>query len=490
MGANLVGRKIADRYQIDAFVGAGAMGEVYRARQLALGTTVAIKVMHPHLANEPTFAARFLREAKAASRIDHPSSIRVLDFGEEEGGLFYMVMEMLEGTTLDAVLEKEGTLPVARIVRIASQVLAALAVAHDKGVIHRDLKPANIMLLDGDDDDGEAVRDRVKVCDFGVARLTDVQGERSVTAEGLVIGTPEYMSPEQARGESLDARSDIYAMGVLLFQLMTGSVPFDSETPLGTALMHVNDEPTRPTMLNPRVDARLEEICLKAMKKRPEERYASARELRAALLGLLGDDAPVSGLRAQLAPRRQRLGWAVWAVGLGAVAISGSVILRDRDARPVADAPVGVATLTSAAAPPAMPKTAEPAGAIPAPEPTTAAAAEPEPAATPDESAPPVRHARKSPQPRPRRPHAPPRGGASARDVADPAGPDAPKVDGKSAAPNAPKSPAGKVDAPKADAPKADAPKADAPKAEPKPAKDPAPLPDFPVPPSEPPPLP
>ncbi|MCA9982606.1 MAG: serine/threonine protein kinase, partial [Anaerolineales bacterium] len=177
-------------------------------------------------ANEPTFAARFLREAKAASRIDHPSSIRVLDFGEEEGGLFYMVMEMLEGTTLDAVLEKEGTLPVARIVRIASQVLAALAVAHDKGVIHRDLKPANIMLLDGDDDDGEAVRDRVKVCDFGVARLTDVQGERSVTAEGLVIGTPAYMPPEQARGEEVDARADVYALGAILYHVLAGMVPY------------------------------------------------------------------------------------------------------------------------------------------------------------------------------------------------------------------------------------------------------------------------
>jgi eukaryotic-like serine/threonine-protein kinase len=489
MPSNLVGRKIADRYQIDAFVGAGAMGEVYRARQLALGTTVAIKVMHPHLAKEPTFAARFLREAKAASRIDHPSSIRVLDFGEDDGGLFYMVMEMLEGTTLDAVLEKEGTLPVARIVRIASQVLAALAVAHDKGVIHRDLKPANIMLLDGDDDDGEVVRDRVKVCDFGVARLMDAHGERSVTAEGLVIGTPEYMSPEQARGESLDARSDIYAMGVLLFQLMTGSVPFDSETPLGTALMHVNDEPTRPTILNPRVDARLEEICLKAMKKRPEERYATARDLRVALLGLLGEDAsPVSGLRAQLAPRRQRLGWAVWAVGLGALAVSGSVILRDHDARPPAEAPSGVATLTSGAVAPVTTKAAEPVGAVPAPEPT-AAASEPEPAATAEESAPPVRHARKTAQPRPRRPHAPSRAGA-AREPADPLAPDAPAPEAKPAAkPEAQPASAPKPE-PKAPATKPEGKPAEAPKAEAKPAKEPAPLPDFPVPPSEPPPLP
>jgi serine/threonine-protein kinase len=286
----LIGRTIAGKYEIELRVGEGAMGAVYKARQLTLGTTVALKVLHGQLAGEPTFAARFLREAQAASRVDHPSSMRVIDFGEEPDGLLYIAMEYIDGRTLAKLLEERGPLPVARIVDIAGQALAALAVAHDLGVIHRDLKPENLMLVDGTDDEGRH-HDIVKVCDFGVAKLLQ-GGARapSVTAEGLVVGTPEYMSPEQARGEALDARSDLYAMGVLLFQMMTGKVPFDSSTAFGTALMHVTDEPTRPRLLNPKVDSRLEKICLKAMKKRPDERYSSARELRAELRALLGHD--------------------------------------------------------------------------------------------------------------------------------------------------------------------------------------------------------
>ncbi|MEA2753574.1 MAG: eukaryotic-like serine/threonine-protein kinase, partial [Myxococcales bacterium] len=274
----LVGRTIAGKYCLETIVGEGAMGAVYRARQTTLGTTLAIKVLHRQLAGEPMFAARFLREAQAASRVDHPSSMRVIDFGEEPDGLLYIAMEYVDGKTLAKIIEEASPLPVARIVDIACQALAALAVAHDLGVIHRDLKPENIMVLEGEDDEGRT-HDIVKVCDFGVAKLLE-SGSRapSVTAQGVVVGTPEYMSPEQARGDALDARSDIYAMGVLLFHLMTGKVPFDSSTAFGTAFMHVNDEPTRPRLLNPGVDSRLEAICLKAMRKRPEDRFVSARE--------------------------------------------------------------------------------------------------------------------------------------------------------------------------------------------------------------------
>ena len=286
----LIGRTIAGKYEIDALVGQGAMGSVYKARQTTLGTTLAVKVLHRQLAGEPMFAARFLREAQAASRVDHPSSMRVIDFGEEPDGLLYIAMEYVDGKTLARIIDENGPLPVTRIVDIACQTLAALAVAHDIGVIHRDLKPENIMILEGQDDEGH-LHDIVKVCDFGVAKLLE-GGARgpSVTAEGVVVGTPEYMSPEQARGESLDARSDIYAMGVLLFHLMTGKVPFDSSTAFGTAFMHVNDEPTRPRLLNPRVDSRLEKICLKAMRKRREDRYSCARELRVELRALVGHD--------------------------------------------------------------------------------------------------------------------------------------------------------------------------------------------------------
>jgi serine/threonine-protein kinase len=259
----LIGRTIAGKFEIETLVGQGAMGAVYRARQVTLGTTLAIKVLHRQLAGDPMFAARFLREAQAASRVDHPSSMRVIDFGEEPDGLLYIAMEYVQGKTLAQIIDADSPLPVARIVDIACQALAALAVAHDIGVIHRDLKPENIMVLDGPDDEGRR-HDIVKVCDFGVAKLLEGGSSRapSVTAQGVVVGTPEYMSPEQARGETLDARSDIYAMGVLLFHLMTGKVPFDSSTAFGTAFMHVNDEPTRPRLLNPGVDSRLEAICL------------------------------------------------------------------------------------------------------------------------------------------------------------------------------------------------------------------------------------
>ena len=362
----LVGRIIAGKFQIETLVGEGAMGAVYKARQVTLGTTLAIKVLHEHLAGEPMFAARFLREAQAASRVDHPSSMRVVDFGEEPDGLLYIAMEFLPGRTLATIIEQECPLPVSRIVDIACQALAALAVAHDLGVIHRDLKPENIMVLAGKDDEGRT-HDIVKVCDFGVAKLLESNGRApSVTAEGVMIGTPEYMSPEQARGESLDARSDIYAMGVLLFHMMTGKVPFDSATAFGTAFMHVNDEPTRPRLLNPRADSRLEAICLKAMSKRREDRHPSSRELRGELRALLGHDdayqdesarapAPPSmplsgGLLQQMDARPRRTGLVAAAVVLAATMFAGGILYPRQSAGPsAAQEPVQTARINSAA---------------------------------------------------------------------------------------------------------------------------------------------
>ena len=362
----LVGRTIAGKYCLETIVGEGAMGAVYRARQTTLGTTLAIKVLHSQLAGEPMFAARFLREAQAASRVDHPSSMRVIDFGEEPDGLLYIAMEYVDGKTLAKIIEEASPLPVARIVDIACQALAALAVAHDIGVIHRDLKPENIMVLEGQDDEGRT-HDIVKVCDFGVAKLLE-GGSRapSVTAQGVVVGTPEYMSPEQARGDALDARSDIYAMGVLLFHLMTGKVPFDSSTAFGTAFMHVNDEPTRPRLLNPGVDSRLEAICLKAMRKRPEDRFASARELRGELRALLGhDDAyspeeavmdplPLSGgLLQQIEARPRRTGLVMAGVVLAASVVAATILIPRPAATPAPAAhdPVQTATITSGVLP-------------------------------------------------------------------------------------------------------------------------------------------
>ncbi len=361
----LIGRTIGGRFRIESFLGEGAMGRVYRARQIALNTTVAVKVMHHNLACIPAVGARFLREAQAASRIDHPSSVRVIDFGQEPDGLLYLAMELIDGESLAEIMTETGPLPAPRIVDIASQVLAALAVAHELGVVHRDLKPENIMVLQGKDDDGHP-HDVVKVCDFGIAKLVDEAGAApTVTQEGTILGTPAYMSPEQARGEPLDGRSDIYAMGVLLFQMMTGEVPFDASSPFGTALMHVTDEPTKPRLLVPTVDARLEAICLKAMRKRPGERYASARELRSELRALLSDGegrglssvAPTT-LRAQVESSGGRSGRIVVGLALGGAALVGAFLFGAK-AKPVAEEPHAAAQPVAVAPPAPKPVTPE-----------------------------------------------------------------------------------------------------------------------------------
>ncbi|HEY5147603.1 MAG TPA: protein kinase [Polyangiaceae bacterium] len=287
----LVGRTIAGKYVVEGLIGTGAMGAVFRARQMALEKTVAIKVMHGEHASDPAFAARFHREAKAASRLNHPNSIQILDFGAEADGLLYIAMEYLDGRSLHALLRDEWPLAPARVANIAMQTLAALAVAHDTGVVHRDLKPENVMVLSGTDDDGRP-KDIVKVCDFGIAKITDPRayrtpGEREsdgpVTTAGFLVGTPEYMSPEQGRGEKLDPRSDLYSVGVILFEMLTKRVPFDAENAIGIVLKHITEEPQSPSKLVSGVDPRLEAVTLRALKKFREERFASAREMRSEL---------------------------------------------------------------------------------------------------------------------------------------------------------------------------------------------------------------
>jgi eukaryotic-like serine/threonine-protein kinase len=282
---SLVGRTLAGKFEILERIGKGSMAVLYKARQRGLDKTVAIKVMLQEIQADPMFSARFLREAKAAARLDHPNSVRVIDFGQEPDGLFYIAMEYVDGRDLSRVLAEDGELDAPRIVRILSQVLDALVVAHDMGVVHRDLKPENILVVrDGD---------LVKVCDFGMAKLVEPlarptsKGGFTVPMEmtqGLVVGTPEYMSPEQGKGGELDRRSDLYSAGVLLYRLLAGRVPFEGETPLSIVLRHVTEEPTPPSQVKPGVSPRLEAICLKALKKERGERYQTAREMRAELL--------------------------------------------------------------------------------------------------------------------------------------------------------------------------------------------------------------
>jgi len=305
----LIGRIVAGKFAIETRLGQGAMGAVYRARQLALDKYVAIKVLHSDHANDASYAERFRREARAASRLDHPNSIRVFDFGEEPDGLLYLAMEYVEGRDLRALLSDIGPLPAPIVADILGQVLAALAVAHDLGVLHRDLKPENIMLVRARGDDGQPA-DVVKVCDFGIAKIIERSqpapgaGPGRRTTEGFVVGTPEYMSPEQAQGKAIDGRSDLYSVGIVLYELLTGQAPFEGSTPLSIVIKHLNDVPEPPSTRRADIDAGLEAICMRALQKSPEDRFQTAREMRQAVRAAVAPSPPVA---IQLAIARARV---------------------------------------------------------------------------------------------------------------------------------------------------------------------------------------
>jgi serine/threonine protein kinase len=279
-----VGRVIAGKYALESVIGDGSCGVVYRAKQLALGKDVAVKVLHRTMSLDPSIVERFHREARAASQLGHPSSVTVFDFGQEPDGLLYLVMEYVAGRDLLEVMNDEGPLEPRRIAMILGQVLAALAVAHDRAIIHRDLKPENILLVRAKSDDGEAI-DVVKVCDFGIATVASSNDPNAMrlTARGLIVGTPEYMAPEQALGGAVDGRTDLYALGAVLYQLLTHRVPFRGSTPMATVLQQINAPVTPPSHYVPWIDPLLERICLRALAKSPDERFANAREMRAAL---------------------------------------------------------------------------------------------------------------------------------------------------------------------------------------------------------------
>ena len=286
-GDHYLGMTIASKFVLRELIGSGGMGKVYRSDQIGVGRTVAVKIMHRHLLGDETAAARFANEARAASQLNHPNIISLLDFGQTEGGLLYMVMEYLRGRSLDVVLQYEFPIPFGRVASILCQTMDAVEAAHKLNIIHRDLKPENIFL------EQSTGHDFVKVLDFGIAKMLDLE-DRSITTPGLVPGTPEYMSPEQARGEPLGPRSDVYSLGVLLYELLTATVPFGGSSALTTMMAHVQDPPEPPSKRYParKIPDVLDSLVLWGLAKKQEDRIASAAQYR----DLLAAWAEASGL--------------------------------------------------------------------------------------------------------------------------------------------------------------------------------------------------
>ncbi len=287
----LIGRVVAGKLRIDALLGSGSMGRVFRARHLGLDKDVAVKVLRGGTP-DPNRSRRFAREARAASRLNHPNSVAVLDFGEDgEDKLLYIAMEFLKGVDLQDIIDRGVRIGVERACHLMVQALAGLAAAHDAGIIHRDMKPSNIVLVQQRNDDGQLV-EVVKVCDFGVAKF--LSGGRDTLDGGRgqkVIGTPLYMSPEQAVGDQLDPRTDVYSCGVILYEMVTGVPPFTAENPMGVLMKHVSEPLRPPSEFHPEIPAELDALIRWALEKDRERRPASARELRSALRAFLAGKA-------------------------------------------------------------------------------------------------------------------------------------------------------------------------------------------------------
>jgi eukaryotic-like serine/threonine-protein kinase len=279
-----IGRDILEgQFHILQKIGSGGMGAVYKASQPEMNRTVAVKILHPKLANRKDLVSRFRREARAMSHLNHPNTVKVFLYGELEDGSLYIVMEFLEGRNVHQTVRKEGPLSWERALPVLIQVCGALEEAHQKGIVHRDLKPENIFLCNN-----AGLEDYPKVLDFGLAKVTEREmrpGSIILTQEGMVFGTPEFMSPEQAQGKVLDARSDIYSLSVILYEALTGKLPFDARTPMEYIQHHVA---SKPIDLHVRVPEKtfpdgLGSVLAKAMEKKPEDRYQSAADFARAL---------------------------------------------------------------------------------------------------------------------------------------------------------------------------------------------------------------
>jgi serine/threonine protein kinase len=292
----LIGRVFDGRYRIERVLGRGGMGVVYVAEQLSMAKQVALKVLPRHLSDDPSQVQRFNHEALASSHLRHPHTIRVFDYGKSEDGHLYIAMELLQGEVLSRVIRRERGLPADRVVHIARQVVKSIGEAHQAGLVHRDLKPDNIFLCDFF---GE--KDYVKVLDFGIAKFTEGGGgtDQAHTATGFIAGTPLYIAPEQALGEPVAPRSDLYALGAILYECLVGAPPFRADTPIAIVMKQIHEAP--PPLRNVKADVQvppdLEALVFQLLRKRPADRPGTAEEVGAMLDAIMQGQASQSGLR-------------------------------------------------------------------------------------------------------------------------------------------------------------------------------------------------
>ncbi|MDR1421818.1 MAG: Stk1 family PASTA domain-containing Ser/Thr kinase [Coriobacteriales bacterium] len=303
----MLNRVFAHRYKLDERIGIGGMAEVYKATDEVLGRTVAVKVMLPQYAGDPTFAARFKQEAQAAANLQSPYIVNIYDWGHDDtDNTYFIVMEFVRGTDLKTAIQQRGVINQRKAAEIASQVCSALSVAHSYDIIHRDIKPHNIMVQP----DGNA-----KVMDFGIARANG----SSMTQTGSVLGTAYYVSPEQAQGKPLTPATDLYSLGCVLYETTTGRVPFDAPDAVSVALKQVNEQPVPPSRINPEIDSELEAIILRAMAKDPAQRYTTADQMRTALNNYLAGRPISAGVADPAAATRVMAGAAIGGAAVGAV---------------------------------------------------------------------------------------------------------------------------------------------------------------------------
>ena len=328
MTGNMTGRVFNNRYQITERIGIGGMAEVYRAQDNVLGRLVAVKVMLPQYAADPNFTQRFRQEAAAAANLQSPYIVNVYDWGQDDG-TYYIVMEFVRGSDLKTAIVQRGAINQRKVAEIGSQVCQALSVAHNQDIIHRDIKPQNIMVQP----DGN-----VKVMDFGIARAKN----SVMTQTSSVLGTAHYISPEQAQGKDLTAASDIYSLGIVLYEATTGQLPFDGPDAVSVALKQVNDLPVPPREINPDIDPGLEAIIMKAMAKNPAERFATANDMRLVLNDYLAGR-PVALGNGFTSAETVVMG-GIAGAGMGAALADGTQVMPSGAVKPVTTNPTSYRT--------------------------------------------------------------------------------------------------------------------------------------------------